>query len=152
MNDESEAPNAEVGSSAAATPARAATSGLARLMLAVGAVLFLATGAMYVAVPAVALDILDIEATSTTEFLLRTQGIAVLFGGLLLLVAIAGRMPAVVLLALAAYLVAASVVDVVAFVQGIAGPATVPAAITRIGLGVLCGAVAVRRNPARSAR
>ena len=146
MSAESDAPEAEV---APAPPAWSATSGLARLMLAVGAVLFVATGVMYVVIPTVALDILNIQSTATSEYLLRTHGIALLFGGLLLLVAIAGRMPAAVLLALAAYLVGTSVVDVVAFVQGIAGPATVPEAITRTGLGVLCGAVALRRNPAR---
>ncbi len=148
MSDESDTPESEV---APAPRARSGTSGLVRLMIAVGAVLFVATGALYVVVPTVALDILNIQSTATSEYLLRTHGIALLFGGLLLLLAIAGRMPAVVLLALAAYLIGTSVVDVVAFVQGIAGPATLPEAITRTGLGVLCGAVAVRRNPARSA-
>ena len=146
--NESDAPEGEVGSAAHAAPARSGPSWLARLMIAVGSALFIATGAMYAVVPAVALDILDIESTATSEYLLRSHGIALLFGGLVLLVAIAGRMPAAVLLALAAYLVGTSAVDVVAFVQGFAGPATVPAAITRIGLGVLCGAVALRRNPA----
>lgn len=149
MNDESDAHERELALGAHDAHAGSGPSGLARLMIAVGSALFIATGAMYVVVPAVALDILDIETTATSEYLLRSHGIALLFGGLVLLVAIAGRLPAAVLLALAAYLVGSSVVDVAAFAQGFAGPATVPAAITRIGLGVLCGAVAVRRNPPR---
>lgn len=128
------------------TSAAAATSrpwGLGPVLVLAGAVVLLATGIAYVLVPGASLGIVGIASTPTSDFLLRTEGVALLFGGAMLLVA-RGRADPGALAALAGYLIVSSVVDAVAFAQGIVGPASVPSVVVRVGAGVLCLGVAVR--------
>jgi len=49
---------------------------VAKLLFAISAVVFIATGLVYLVVPGLALGIVDIEPTPDTEFLLRTEGVA----------------------------------------------------------------------------
>ena len=58
---------------------------LTRTLLWLAAVALVAVGIAYVVVPGAALGIAAIEATSTTEFLLRTQGVALVAAGAFLL-------------------------------------------------------------------
>jgi hypothetical protein len=82
----------------------------------------------------------DIESTPDSEFLLRTEGVALLFGAALVWVLRSGdsRGRRVGLLSLAGYYILSSVVDLAAFAQGIVGPASVPSAGIRIAVGGLC--------------
>jgi hypothetical protein len=115
-----------------------------RSLLALAAVVLAATGVAYLAVPGLALGIVDIESTPTSEFLLRTEGVALLFGAAIVWVLRDGDLRAqrIGLLALAAYYVFSSLVDLAAFAQGIVGPASVPSAAIRIAVGAICLAAA----------
>jgi hypothetical protein len=127
---------------------------VARALLWLSAIALGVTGVAYIVVPAAALSIVGIEATATTEFLLRTQGVPLLACGLLL-IAISTRGPGIVgigLLVVAAYLLVSSVIDLAAFISGIVGLAAVPSALVRILVGVACLFVARRaRRKAREA-
>jgi hypothetical protein len=106
----------------------------------VGALAFALTGLGYLIVPGTILGIVGIESAETSDFLIRTEGVALLTGGRLLIATRMGS-PAVVqlaLVALAGYLVLGSIVDLVAFGSGIVGPASVSSVAVRIGLGTVC--------------
>jgi uncharacterized protein YjeT (DUF2065 family) len=116
----------------------------ARLLVNASAVVLVATGLGYLLAPGAALGIVGVEASSTAEFLLRTEGIALLFGAAMLFVVRNGTPATGPLLALAGYYVLSSVVDAVAFAQGIVGPASVPSVVVRVAIGLLCLAAAWR--------
>jgi hypothetical protein len=56
-----------------------------------------------------------------------------------------------VLLGLAFYYVVGSLVDVAAFAQGVVGLASLPSAVIRIALGIVCAWAAVARVESRAA-
>lgn len=96
------------------------------------------------------LSIVGIGSAPTTDFLMRTEGVALLTGaGFLWAVGegTAGQRR-VVLASLAGYYVVGSLVDLAAFNGNIVGPAAVPSAMIRIAVGVLC-AVAAWRDRSR---
>jgi hypothetical protein len=97
-------------------------------------------GVAYLAVPGLALEIVDIEATPDSEFLLRTEGVALLFGATILWAIRGGdvRVQRIGLLAVAGYFVFSSLDDLAAFAQGIVGPASIPSAAIRIAAGAIC--------------
>jgi hypothetical protein len=113
---------------------------LARILFALSAAVLAVSGIAYLAVPNLALGIVDIESTPDSDFLLRTEGIALLFGAALVWVLRGGdvRPRRIGLLALAGYYVVSSLLDLVAFAQGIVGPASIPSAAIRIAVGALC--------------
>jgi len=123
---------------------------VAKLLFAISAVVFIATGVVYLVAPGLALGIVDIEPTPNTEFLLRTEGVALLFGAAIVWLIRGTDGPARRngLLALAGYYVLSSMVDLAAFAQGIVGPASVPSAAIRVAVGGVCLVAALhgRRN------
>jgi hypothetical protein len=117
-----------------------------RILFAVSAAALAATGLGYVVVPSAMLGIVGIAGDSTTEFLIRTEGVALLtLAAVILLLPIdAGWRSRGALFAVTGYLLVGSIVDLRAFADGIVGPASVPSAALRIGVGVVCVVVATR--------
>lgn len=117
---------------------------IVRGLLTLSCVVFAVTGAAYVAIPGAALGIVGIVSSPTSEFLLRTEGVPLLFGAALLWAVRDGghRVERVALLALAGYYVLSSVIDLAAYADGIVGPAAIPSAGGRIAVGAICVAVA----------
>jgi hypothetical protein len=122
---------------------------LARILFALSAAVLAMTGIAYLVVPGLALGIVDIQATPDSEFLLRTEGVALLFGAATVWLVRRGNRPARRngLLALAGYYVLSSLVDLLAFAQGTVGPAAVPSAAIRIAVGAIC--LVAARNSGR---
>jgi hypothetical protein len=84
--------------------------------------------------------------TETSDFLLRTEGVALLTAALLLW-AVRDAGPVILrpaLLALALYLLLGSLVDSEAYSRSIVGPASLPSAAVRIALGIVSLVAAVR--------
>ena len=98
------------------------------------------TGLAYLVAPGLALSVVGVTSAATSEFLLRTEGVALLCGaGVLWAVRDAGPSGMrVALLSLAVYYILGSLVDLAAFAQGIVGVASVPSAVARTALGLLC--------------
>ena len=109
------------------------------LML-VSTVAFAVTGLAYLVAPGLALSVVGVSSAATSDFLLRTEGVALLCGAGVLWAARDARPSGmrVALLSLAVYYILGSVVDLAAFAQGIVGVASVPSAVVRTALGVLC--------------
>ena len=111
---------------------------------------FLATGIGYLLVPGLMLSVVGIESGATTDFLIRTEGVALLFGGACLWAMRDGGRGRIVLLALGAYYVVGSLIDLDAYQAGIVGTPAVPSAAARIALGALCVLAAMRSSTDRS--
>jgi uncharacterized protein YjeT (DUF2065 family) len=109
-------------------------------LLVLSAVAFVVTGLEYVIPPGAALSIVGIESTATSEFLLRTEGVALLAAaGLIWAVKDAGdRAIRIALVALGGYFIVSSLVDIVAFQDGVVEAASAPSAALRIMFGGLC--------------
>jgi hypothetical protein len=114
---------------------------VARFLLVVAAVAFAVTGLGYLFVPGAMLGVVGITGTPVTEFLIRTEGVALVTGAALwwVLRGASGRSMRLALLALAFYCVLGSIIDLAAFSQGIVGPLSIPSAVARIALGVWAG-------------
>jgi hypothetical protein len=112
------------------------------------AVLFAVISFGYLLAPSAMLSIVSIDRGPTAEFLMRTEGVALLTaaGFLWAVRAGASRQRQVVLLSLAGYYVVGSLVDMAAFNDNIVGPASVPSAVIRIAVGVLCAGAASRER------
>ena len=104
------------------------------------------TGLAYLLVPGLALAVVGVESATTTDFLLRTEGVALVCAALFIWAARDGstRQVHLVLVGLAVYYILGSLVDLAAFAQGIVGVASVPSAAVRIALGGLCLIAAAR--------
>lgn len=94
------------------------------------------------------LSIVGIDADPTANFLMRTEGVALLTGAGFLWAVRAGtsRQRQVALLSLAGYFVVGPLVDLAAFNDNIVGPASLPSAVIRIAVGVVCAAAAWRER------
>ena len=116
------------------------------VLVTVSAIVFAITGLGYLLVPGPMLAVVGVPSTPTSDFLLRIEGVALLFGaGVLWGVRNAGARPmTVALLSLAFYFVVGTLVDLAAYGQGIVSIASVPSAAVRIALGIACLAVAAR--------
>jgi hypothetical protein len=119
---------------------------LARSLLFLSAVVFAVTAIGYLVVPGVMLSVVGVASTGTADFLIRTEGVALLAGAVFLWAARSGPpgLIRLVLAGLGVYYVLGSLVDIAAFYQGIVGTASVPSAVVRILLGVLCFVAAGR--------
>jgi hypothetical protein len=117
---------------------------IARGLLFLSAFVFVATGLAYLAVPGSALGIVGIESSPTSEFLLRSEGVPLLFGAALLWAVLDGGRPRerIALIALGGYYTVSSVIDLAAYGEGVVGPASIPSAVVRIALGMVCLAAA----------
>jgi hypothetical protein len=113
---------------------------LARSLLFLSAVVFAVTAIGYLVLPGVMLSVVGVASNGTSDFLIRTEGVALLAGAVFLWAARSGPpgLIRVVLAGLGVYYVLGSLVDLAAFGQGLVGPASVPSAAVRILLGVLC--------------
>lgn len=122
---------------------------MADRLLVISGILFAVTGIGYMLVPGIMLGIVGIASAATSDFLIRTEGVALLCGAGVIWGARQAQPSGLrlVLLSLSAYLVIGAIVDLAAFVQGIVGVLSVPSAIVRIGLGAAC-LVAARRATA----
>ena len=112
----------------------------ARSLLVLSAVVFAVTAIGYLVVPGVMLSVVGVASSGTADFLIRTEGVALLAGAVFLWAARAGPpgLIRIVLAGLGVYYVLGSLVDLAAFAQGLVGAASVPSAGVRILLGVLC--------------
>jgi hypothetical protein len=117
-------------------------------LIRVSAVLFAVIGLGYLVAPSTMLSIVGIDAEPTANFLMRTEGVALLTGAGFLWAVRAGtsRQRQVALVSLAAYYVVGSVVDIAAFNDSIVGPASVPSAVIRIAVGGVCAVAAWRER------
>jgi len=119
---------------------------LASLLLRLSSVVFTVTGLAYLLVPGLALSVVGVPSAQTSDFLLRTEGVALLCGAGVLWATSDAR-PAglrLALVSLAVYYVLGSAVDLAGFAQGVVGPASVPSAAARIVLGGACILAAAR--------
>jgi hypothetical protein len=120
---------------------------LTKALLWLAAVAFVAIGLAFAVVPGVPLGFLGIAASPATEFLLRSEGVALVATGLLLVLIPPARSwrTRFALLAVAAYLIVGSVVDLRAYLDGVVGAAVLPSAAIRIAAGALCVLAAIAR-------
>jgi hypothetical protein len=121
---------------------------LSTSLVRVSAILFAVIGLGYLVAPSAMLSIVGIDAEPTANFLMRTEGVALLTGAGFLWAVRAGtsRQRQVALLSLAGYYVVGSLVDLAAFNDNIVGPASLPSAMIRIAVGVVCAAAAWREH------
>ena len=122
--------------------------GLSTGLIRGSAVIFAVIGIGYLIAPSAMLSIVGITAAPTTDFLMRTEGVALLTGAGVLWAVRDGASDQrrIALAALAAYYIVGSLVDLAAFNDGIVGTASVPSAAIRIAVGVLCAAAAWRER------
>ena len=123
---------------------------VARGLVVFSAFVFAGIGLGYLIAPAAMLAIVGVASEATTDFLMRTEGVALLCGGGLLWAVRDGtsRQLRVALIALGVYYILGSMVDVAAFRVGIVGTASVPSAMVRTVLGVICFLTAARLSVA----
>lgn len=119
---------------------------MTRPLLLISAASFAIVGVGYLVAPGAMLSIVGIASSPTTDFLMRTEGVALLTGAALIWVArdALGGGLRIALAALAFYFVIGSIVDLLAWSSGIVGSAAVPSAAIRIVLGLLCAVAAAR--------
>lgn len=120
---------------------------MARGLVLISVVAFAVAGALMVIVPTAMLNVVDVPTDSNTEFLIRTEGVALLFGAVVLWAVRDARPQAmrVVLLGLAGYYILSATVDLAAYSEAIVGTASLPSAVVRIVLGLVC-LVAISRT------
>ena len=96
---------------------------LASLLLRLSSVVFAVTGLAYLLVPGLALSVVGVPSAQTNDFLLRTEGVALLCGAGVLWATSDARPSGMrlALVSLAVYYVLGSVVDLAAFAQGVVG-------------------------------
>lgn len=113
---------------------------MARGLVLISVIAFAVTGALMVIVPSAMLGVVGVPSDSSSEFLIRTEGVALLFGAIVLWAARDARPPAMrlVLLGLAGYYILSATVDLAAYSEEIVGTASLPSAAVRVALGLAC--------------
>jgi hypothetical protein len=127
---------------------------LARALLLFSVASFAVVGLAYLLVPGTMLSVVGIPSSATSDFLMRTEGVALLSGAVFIWAGrdVSSTAARLVLLGLALYFILGSAVDLAAFVQGIVGSAAVPSVVVRTAIGMLClASVAVMGRPQSSA-
>ena len=125
---------------------------LAKGLVTLSAIAFAVTGLGYLVAPGTILSVVGIESAATSDFLIRTEGVALLAGAGFLWAVREGT-PAqfrLVLVSIAFYCIVGALVDLAAFDHGIVGVASVPSGIVRIGIGGVCLIAAWRVSRATS--
>ena len=119
---------------------------LAKALITLSAAAFALIGVAYLIAPALMLSVVAIDPTPTSDFLLRTIGVALLCaGGFLWAVRESSRRQLrLVVIALGAYYVLSAVVDLSAFSESVVGIAAVPSVTVRIAVGAICLGTAAR--------
>ena len=119
---------------------------LAKALITLSAAAFALIGVAYLIAPALMLSVVAIDPTPTSDFLLRTIGVALLCaGGFLWAVRESSRRQLrLVLIALGAYYVLSAVVDLSTFSESVVGIAAVPSVTVRIAVGAICLGTAAR--------
>jgi hypothetical protein len=119
---------------------------LARTLLQLSSVVFAGVGIGYLGAPGAMLSIVGIPSNATSDFLLRTEGVAMLAAAGIIWASTQLRAGPnrLVLVSVAGYYLLGSVVDLAAFWQGIVGAASVPSAGARLVLAALCVGAAVK--------
>jgi len=124
---------------------------LAKGLVILSSVAFAVTGLGYLVAPGTMLTVVGIESAATSDFLIRTEGVALLAGAGFLW-AVRDGTPTqlrLVLLSIAFYCIVGALVDLAAFDRGVVGVASVPSGIVRIGVGGVCLVAAWRVSRAR---
>lgn len=121
---------------------------LSTALIRVSAILFAVIGLGYLVAPSAMLSIVGVDAEPTSDFLMRTEGVALLTGAGFLWAIRAGtsQQRQVALVSLAGYYMVGSLVDLAAFNDKIVGAASVPSAVIRIAVGILCAVAAWREQ------
>jgi hypothetical protein len=119
---------------------------IARALIGASALIFAGIGLAYLVAPGSMLSIVGISSNPTTDFLMRTEGVALASASIFLWAARGGASGTIglVLVGLAAYFVVGSLVDLMAYADGVVGPASVPSGIIRIAVGSVCLVAAIR--------
>lgn len=119
---------------------------LGRALVGVSIVVFAIIGLGYLFAPGTMLSVVGISSTATVEFLMRTEGVALLAGAGFLAATTDARPTRqwIVLSSLAAYYFLSSIVDLLAFNDEIVGSLAVPSIAIRIAVGALCVLAAAR--------
>lgn len=117
-------------------------------LIRVSAILFAVIGLGYLVAPSAMLSIVGIKGEPTADFLMRTEGVALLTGAGFLWAVRTGTSSQrqIALVSLAVYYVLGSLVDIAAYRDNIVGPAAVPSAVIRIAIGALCAVAAWRER------
>ena len=99
------------------------------------------------------MSVVGIPSAASSDFLLRTEGVALLCGAGVLWATCDARPSGMrlALVSLAVYFVLGSAVDLAAFAQGVVGSASVPSAAARMILGGACLFAAARLTRASTA-
>ena len=119
---------------------------MTRALLILSSVAFAAVVIGYIVAPWALLSVVGIESTPTADFLIRTEGVALVSAAIFVWAARDGSTAQVrlVLLGLALYFILGALVDLSAFASSVVGPASVPSGVVRILIGALCVFVALR--------
>ena len=122
---------------------------LAQALVLISLLAFGVTGLAYLLIPGATLAIVGIESSATHDFLIRTEGVALLTGaGLLFAIRDGGvREHRIALLVMSFYFVVGSLVDIAAFAEGTVGSASAPSGAVRIVLGAACLFASLRLRP-----
>ena len=114
---------------------------LASALLVISAAVFAVVGIAYLVSPGAMLGVAGVESAPTSDFLLRTEGVALVTGaGLIYAVIRSNRASSarIALIALAAYYLLGSLVDLSAFRDGVVGATSLPGILARLVFGAAC--------------
>lgn len=113
---------------------------LASALLLISAAVFAIIGIAYLLVPGAMLGMAGVDSAPTSDFLLRTEGVALLTGSVLIYAVMraGGSAIRLALIGLAAYYILGSLVDLAAFANGLLDATSVATAIVRLVFGGVC--------------
>ncbi len=119
---------------------------VARGLVLLSAIGFGVTGLGYLVAPAAMLAVVGVPSAAVSDFLLRTEGVALVSAAGLLWAVRDGTNAQlrVALFALSVYYILGSIVDIAAYRESIVGTAAVPSAAVRIVVGIACLFTAAR--------
>ncbi len=125
---------------------------LAKGLVTLSAIAFAVTGLGYLVAPGTMLSVVGIESAATSDFLIRTEGVALIAGAGFLWAVREGTPTQfrLVLLSLAFYYFVGTLIDLTAFDHGVVGTASVPSGVARVAVGSACLVAVWRASRAAS--